>query len=355
MSNESYTLITTMKNEGAFFIEWVAHHKALGFDNLVICTNDCEDTTAQMVQRLAKMGLARHHPTRYKPGDSIQRRALRQALQYDEAKTADWLYVCDADEFLVSRAGDGSVRALVAAGSPEVEAICVPWRTFGTAGQRDYLPGRISRQFTLANATTGPLARPHAFPKTLFRGSILPHLRRLGVHVPIVTPDYEPHLKREIPGGIPAITGKSILHVQADYSVAQVNHYQLRSMDSFLVKSARGKVNHVNNKMEFAYWARNDANDEPCDMIRRYDAATEAWMADLLSDRRLNTLHERAIRWHQNKVAELHADPEFAAMVAQIDAHRARMAAGEAAPPEEGGYEGDLDVPDAAEDEPATA
>ncbi|MFD1808677.1 glycosyltransferase family 2 protein [Gemmobacter lanyuensis] len=47
-----FTVITTMKNEGPFLLEWVAHHKALGFDHLVICTNDCEDTTTEMVVRL---------------------------------------------------------------------------------------------------------------------------------------------------------------------------------------------------------------------------------------------------------------------------------------------------------------
>ncbi len=52
-----YTVITTMKNEGAFLLEWVAHHKALGFDHLVICTNDCDDPTTRMALRLQEMGL----------------------------------------------------------------------------------------------------------------------------------------------------------------------------------------------------------------------------------------------------------------------------------------------------------
>ena len=46
------TVITTMKNEGAFLLEWVAHHKALGFDDLVICTNDCTDATTDKVLRM---------------------------------------------------------------------------------------------------------------------------------------------------------------------------------------------------------------------------------------------------------------------------------------------------------------
>ncbi|MEH7826724.1 glycosyltransferase family 2 protein [Gemmobacter denitrificans] len=350
MGNDVYTLITTMKNEGAFLLEWVAHHKALGFDNLIICTNDCEDTTSQMVVRLQKLGLARHHATVYRPGQSIQRRALRQAMQYEEVGTSDWVYVCDADEFLASRAGDGSVRDLVKAASPDVEAISVPWRTFGTNGQKEFREGRISQQFTMANATQGPKWVPDAFPKTLFRAEIIPHVTRLGVHIPLVSPDFGRDFRREVPGGKPVIPGRSMLHVQADYSVAQVNHYQLRSMDSFLVKSARGKVNHVNDKMEFGYWARNDSNEESCDLIRRYDTATESWMSELLEDRRLNTLHQRAVRWHQEKIAELHAAPDFRKMIARIEAHRARMAAADDSDqPEDVAYAGDGDVAEETE------
>jgi len=322
MPGDRFTLVTTMRNEGAFLLEWVAHHKARGFDDLVICTNDCDDPTADMVKRLQKMGLARFHATRYRPDQSIQRRALRQALRLPEVQQADWIYVCDADEFLASRAGDGSVRALVAAGSAGVQAISVPWRRFGTGGQADYIEGRITRQFRRANATQGPTHVPHAFPKTLIRADVLPAMDRLGVHVPVMKPGTALHHER--PGGLPAACDHGKLHVPADYSIAQVNHYQLRSRDSFLVKSARGKVNHVNDKMDYAYWQFNDIAEQDCDLIDRYEPAVQRWMEDLLADARLAMLHHRAVRWHRDKIAALHADPAWRPMIDRIDAHRAR-------------------------------
>ena len=54
---QSYSILSTMKNEGPFILEWVAHHKALGFDNIVVCTNDCEDPTVEILKYLEKMGL----------------------------------------------------------------------------------------------------------------------------------------------------------------------------------------------------------------------------------------------------------------------------------------------------------
>lgn len=322
-----YVVISTMKNEGAFLVEWVAHHKALGFDDLVICTNDCEDGTDRMVQRLQKMGLARHHPTFYRKHKSIQRAALRQAARYEEVRRAEWVWVCDADEFLTVRLGDGTVRALAAAATPEAEVISVPWRIFGSDGRRGYEEGQVTRQFRRANRAPPPGKRMGIFPKSLFRAALLPEMERIGTHQPIEEPGLGRSFRRELPGGVAHEAGFKVkLHVQRDYRFAQVNHYALRSRDSFLVKRDRGKVNHINKEMEFDYWGRYDVAQEQCDAIRRYDEAAAEWTGRLLSDRRLNTLHGRAVRWHRARIAELRERPDFQEMIAAIDERQAMRA-----------------------------
>jgi len=55
-------ILTTLKNEGAFLLDWVAYNLALGFDHFLIFTNDCSDGTDEMAQRLAELGLATHIP-----------------------------------------------------------------------------------------------------------------------------------------------------------------------------------------------------------------------------------------------------------------------------------------------------
>jgi muconolactone delta-isomerase len=39
------TLVATLKNEGPYLWEWVAYHKSIGFDNIVIFQNDSNDMT----------------------------------------------------------------------------------------------------------------------------------------------------------------------------------------------------------------------------------------------------------------------------------------------------------------------
>ena len=45
-------VLSTMKNEGPFVLEWVAHHRAIGFDGFVIFSNDCTDGTDRILDRL---------------------------------------------------------------------------------------------------------------------------------------------------------------------------------------------------------------------------------------------------------------------------------------------------------------
>ena len=48
--------ILGVKNEGAFLLEWLAHHRACGFTDFLVFSNDCSDGTDLMLDRLAAMG-----------------------------------------------------------------------------------------------------------------------------------------------------------------------------------------------------------------------------------------------------------------------------------------------------------
>lgn len=309
-----FAVLATMKNEGPFLLEWVAHHKALGFDDLVICTNDCADGTDAMVRRLQAMGLARHHAT-VRRGTSIQRAAYRQARALPEVAGADWLWVCDADEFLVVRAGDGTVAALVAAASPEAEVISVPWRIFGSGGVVAFEDRHVSAQFTRCEAGARRGEGRPAFAKSLLRApGDVARIGRIGVHAP-EAPEGAAPLRREAPGGRPVRPGQPMM-VRSRYDVAQVNHYALRSAENFLVKRDRGRVNHVGQDMGADYWHRFERNEVEDHAIRRYDGAVADWRARLMADTGLAALHAAAVAWHRTRIADLRRDPGTAAIAA---------------------------------------
>ncbi|MDA3888128.1 MAG: glycosyltransferase family 2 protein, partial [Allgaiera sp.] len=55
-----FIIVTPMKNEGPFILEWVAHNLAIGVDEIVIFSNDCTDGSDALLDRLHEMGKLRH-------------------------------------------------------------------------------------------------------------------------------------------------------------------------------------------------------------------------------------------------------------------------------------------------------
>ena len=55
-----FLAITTVKNEAAFVLEWLAHHRAVGFTDFLVFSNDCTDGTDALLDRLAELGHLTH-------------------------------------------------------------------------------------------------------------------------------------------------------------------------------------------------------------------------------------------------------------------------------------------------------
>jgi len=302
-----------MKNEGAFLLEWVAHYKALGFDDLVVCTNDCADPTVAMLARLQAMGLARHHPTRVWERPGIQRSALKQVRRYPEVTEADWVFVCDADEFLVIR--EGEVRHLVA-GVGAAEVVTVAWRVFGPAGCVGYEDRPVTAQFTRAEAAPVAGADVATFGKSLFRGNL--PMARIGVHAPVPDAALGRAFRQCGPGGRALRTMGHPILIAPDFALAQVNHYALRSFESFLVKRDRGRPNHSSQDMGLDYWRRFDRAEVDCDAISGHGDAAEEWRARLMADSELASLHRAAVVWHRAQAANMAGLPHNLALRAAL-------------------------------------
>ena len=44
--------VLTVRNEAAFLLEWLAHHRAVGVTDFLVFSNDCQDGTDAMLDRL---------------------------------------------------------------------------------------------------------------------------------------------------------------------------------------------------------------------------------------------------------------------------------------------------------------
>jgi hypothetical protein len=58
-------LFSAMKNEAPFVLEWIAYHKAIGFDEIVICSNPSN-------WRHEKIGVVKRRPVAIYPNGLVQ-------------------------------------------------------------------------------------------------------------------------------------------------------------------------------------------------------------------------------------------------------------------------------------------
>ncbi|NNE89456.1 MAG: glycosyltransferase family 2 protein, partial [Silicimonas sp.] len=246
--NGKVTIVSVMKNEGPFILDWIAHNRAIGVDRFLIYSNDCADGTDRMLTLLAEAGVT-HRDNPYRTTGQVPQYAAFRAAEREEVVTsADWLLTLDVDEYINVHVGDGRLRDLFDV-VPEAHLISMPWRLFGGAGVHSFEDVPVTHQFTKAAPAFMP--RPYqawAF-KTLYRNAGL--FRRLGVHRPKgLQPAFRDSILWVTGSGkpLPSETWRSAWRVGManwGYDLVTLNHYAVRSAESFLIKRDRGRVNHV--------------------------------------------------------------------------------------------------------------
>ena len=167
------------KNESAFLLEWIAYHKTIGFTDIVILSNDCEDGSDEMLDHLPKSGEIIHLRNDGPYDDrGIQFAALKRADRQKAMKEADWIMHLNIDEFLNIHVGDVQIAYLLDA-LPDADAVALTW-PFGNNGIIEYKNRLITDQF--ARATSKIMHWPwRAFMiKTLYHHNGI--YGKLGVH-----------------------------------------------------------------------------------------------------------------------------------------------------------------------------
>ena len=321
------TIVTTMKNEGPFILEWLAFHRMIGVTDFLVYTNDCTDGTDTMLALLEEKGLVQHreNPFRQHPGLKPQHAALQAADGEAIVQAADWLICMDVDEFINIRCGGGRLDDLFAAVA-DANMISLTWRLFGNSDIHEYRDEPVIAQFT--RAAPELIRKPHqawGF-KTLYRNQGI--FRKLGVHRPKgLHPQLVDEIRwvngsgRPMPEHAYRNAWRSTLETYG-YDLVQLNHYAVRSAESFLVKRDRGRVNHVERDQGLAYWFRMNNNAGEERSIQRLLPAFREELARLMADPEIAAAHAHSVQKHREKIAELRARPDYARFYAEITSPR---------------------------------
>lgn len=320
------TAVSMMKDEGPYVLEWVAHHLAVGFTDLVVYTNDCSDGTDDMLIRLEEMGLLYHRRNVIPEGLRPQPSALNYAQEEPLVGTSDWVMVFDADEFLCIKYGDGTLDDMISAAKARgANGIVITWRIFGSGGVQDWSRAPVTEQYLMA---APPMWNKGWGVKTLFQ--FTPEHWKLGIHRPKLKNKW---LETEFPASVRWLNGsgqpmedyfkfrgwRSITRT-IGYDWAQLNHYAVKSVDSYAIRKFRGNVNNKADKYNSDYWALQDRNEVRDDAMLRYSAARSRIFDALLTDPDLNRLHFAALARAEARLAEFKGTEAYEAMVAGLKA-----------------------------------
>ncbi|MEM8577509.1 MAG: glycosyltransferase family 2 protein [Pseudomonadota bacterium] len=307
-------IVGCMKNEAPYIVEWVAYHRAMGVDNFLIYTNDCSDGTSEILDRLQAMGIVQHRNNDGWKGNSPQQYALNQSLKEPLIRNADWIIHIDVDEFINVRTGNGTLADFFAA-APDATNVAMTWRLFGHNGVTKLADDFVIEQFDACAPKFCP--KPHTVWgfKTMFKN--IGAYEKISCHRPN-------KLDAGMKGAVKWVngSGRDMTREAVDngwrsskksigYDLIQLNHYALRSAESFLIKRQRGRALHVDRSIGINYWIRMDWSDFRDITIKRNLPRLRTEYDRLMEDADLKSLHAAGFAWHQAKAAELHAMPEF--------------------------------------------
>ena len=239
--SKSAAVVTCVRNEAINVVEWIAHHRVLGFDDFFFYINDSDDKTFELLAALARNGichlitnetsLGKRKGEDYFP---IQSKALEHAIHVlSPLRRFEWVLFSDVDEFLVTkviasnamseRPLDDLVQRLN--NLPyRTSGVLFNWKWFGSNSIYSRETGLNFERFSnfVESGHVKTLAR---FSRCLsFPTSHLPNF---------------PHGDRILDGGLcPVHTWDHTMPVVYDYG--QINHYWNKSFEEFIAKLERG-------------------------------------------------------------------------------------------------------------------
>lgn len=299
-------LFSAQKDEGPFLLEWIAYHRAIGFADILIVSNDCTDGSDDLLDAVADTGAITHIRATPASDESAQGHAAALVQAHPLYQAATWACWIDSDEFLNIQADTGHVSDLIAAIGDRHGAM-LNWRLFGDSFLPAWQADRLATEgFTRAAPAGAPVNQP---VKCFFRTG--EWIEKLYIHRPIFAlgaaglrfidndggdvPEELIYGKRN--NGMPA---KDNRNRKRRNSLAQVNHYAVRTYDVFQLKKIRGSgMKPIGASAQLRgrrhgqhFWDKRNTNQTTDESIHRHLTALKADLGSLLAVPEVSAAHQ---------------------------------------------------------------
>ncbi|MEM6416063.1 MAG: glycosyltransferase family 2 protein [Pseudomonadota bacterium] len=304
-------LVCCVKDEAVSILEWIAHHRVIGFDQIIFFSNDCTDGTTKLLDEAAKQGLCEHYTNIVSNGLYPQQSAYRLYEQLKLRKNADVIMVLDIDEFLNIHVGAGLLSDLLNHIGENVDLVCLNWMNFGAGDQERWTTKNVTSKFLWAKSPESGgnrgvkslILKPEAF------GTI-------GNHHPVNFKENRPMVAINA-AGIPLDVPKenygalwrslrNFERKDISHEMAQINHYSTKTLDTYCLRQKRGRGwgysdRHTPNRFMSA---NVDLVHETS--ILKYQSQLDHELKNILSLGRLERLNRRMQIRYQAKLDRLY-------------------------------------------------
>lgn len=240
-------VLASARNEGIYLIEWIAYHKTIGADGIILYSNNNDDGSDVLLSHLAMSGEITWIRNNVGVGRSAQRKAYGHALSLlPDILSYEWALLIDIDEFFVF---DRSIFPSLSSylnfhAMRQTDAVAHNWVFLSSDGQREWLDAPLTSRFK-KQLNKG---RPDPHVKTLLRtncfGHSSPHFPR--------TPQSSDFIFRDSLGRIHSYKNSTadidFAPAFSDFPAREnacVYHYFFKSAEEFLWKISRSRGDHA--------------------------------------------------------------------------------------------------------------
>ncbi len=259
-------IVAIAKDENPYLLEWLAYHLAIGFEHIWVYDNESAVPLTRVISRWA----AREHVTIRRWPNAADGRT--QIAAYNDflnryGHRVAWAAVIDLDEMICLKADRTIADFLERFDS--ATGIALNWRFFGSAGHQAHTPGLMMERFRKAAPSEHEINEG------------VKSLHKLDT-VAFLMPHHAVYRDREL---ILSASGARLPNDwrapldPANFAIAQVNHYFVKSTEEWSTKIRRHKNYSSDNRDN--YFERMDRNEVDEFSILIHLNATKAWMRRL--------------------------------------------------------------------------
>jgi hypothetical protein len=303
-------VVATARDEGLYLLDWVAHHRAIGFEELFIYTNDNVDGSDPLLAALADANEVVWLRNQVQPGTRPQWKAYNHALRMlPDILDYGWSLFIDLDEyFSLEESLFASVDDyLVWQERRSVDAIMLNWAMIGSNGEVCWRDAPLHARFPTGNR------EPDRHVKCMFRP------RKFQAAMPHFPIEFraETRIFRNSTGELhqyePSFGPARSLEPNLRY--AWIEHFFFKSNEEFVYKFGRGRGDDVWSSkqtlssptvefiQEFVRLADRGVaqNDQGSALIGR----ALSYRTKLLQNQKIRTAHQDVTQLYKNRIWEI--------------------------------------------------